>query len=202
VASAWLAKLLSDPTALFTAVTGVGTIVLAVSTILLWLMTRKAASAAKASADALTAIERAYVFVEVAFAGFVSDDGSGDEIHAHVKIWNYGKTPSVVSMIRAYMVVQPSAPQSLIDLPGADRELPPGLGIATNCAFPIEVSKKLAPREQADIETLAIAVYCVGVIQYADVLGNSHQTGYCWQYVPRSVGFQICREAMRLNFRT
>ncbi len=194
-------QLITDPVALFTAVTGVATIILAASTIFLWLVTRRAALAAKASADTLIATERAYVFVEVMFSGFVSDDGRGDEIHADVKFWNYGKTPAVVTMIRGYIILQPSPPMGLVDHPGADRELPPGLGIATNCAFPINVARKLTDDERSQIQGLNTAVYCVGIIQYSDVMGISRQTGYCWQYVPHRNSFAISQSAS-LNFRT
>src|SRR5258708_30546239 len=113
----WFTKLLHDPVAVFTAV-------LAFSTIFLWIVTRKAAVAAKASADALITIERAYMFAEVSYKGFVSEDGRGDELHTEVKLWNYGKTPADITMIRGYIVVQNSAPERLLDVPGADRELP------------------------------------------------------------------------------
>jgi hypothetical protein len=197
----WLDKALEDPIAFFTAITAIGTIVLAVSTIFLWIVTRKVALAAKASAEALTTIERAQLFVEIASAGFYSKDGKGDEIHAEVKLWNYGKTPAIVKMIRGYIVFADSPPTTLMDFPGADRQLPPGLGIASNVVFPLDVSKKWTEADREAVMRLNTTAFCVGLVQYSDVMGMGHETAYCWQYVPAGNRFEISRSG-NLNFRT
>jgi hypothetical protein len=195
----WITKVVHDPVAFFTAILAIFTAVLAISTV--WHVTGKAANAAKASADALLATERAYVFAEIRFAGFVSPDGTGNRINADISFWNYGKTPAVVTRIRAYIALRNEPPIELIDAPGADKDLPPGLGIAVNSAFPISVFTYATPRDQQDISSIERTAYCLGSVQYTDVLGKSHRTAFCWQYVPGTATFVLSRDS-KLNFQT
>jgi len=52
-----------------------------------------------------------------------------------------------------------------------------------------------------DVEGLNVIVYCVGKIEYADVLGKEHATTFCWHYIPQRHKWELARESP-LNERT
>lgn len=125
-------KIFSDPVSAFTGLLALFTLVMN------WMAFRQEASQQR--------IERSYIFIEVQldkFANSVIDaEGSWGEIRAIVKFWNYGKTPAIVSMIRGYIVITDTTPQSLIESDDSEKSLPPSLGISTNNAYEVTLIKK------------------------------------------------------------
>jgi len=137
------------------------------------------ASTAKESVQALKAAERAYVFVEVTFEEmFIGETAPVGHIYAMVHFWNYGKTPAVVTKIRGYLVVQSHTPQSLVD--GDETSLPPSLGIMSSGQYMDRFQVAIDRTQNTDIENWNTRVFCIGKIEYRDVLGDSHETGFCW----------------------
>ena len=166
----------------------IATVALFIATLFLWLATKRLANDAGKSAaetvNALQATERAYLFVEFSLNEALRSSPSGFPNTINVNIWNYGKTPAEVVKIRGYPLVQETqniVPQSLIEFEGSDRELPPGLGIATNCAYPVPIDHKLTDNDLGEIERWNKKLFIVGCISYRDIFDEARETGFCWE---------------------
>lgn len=166
----------------------IATVALFIATLFLWLSTKRLANEARkstvATVNALQATERAYLFVEFSLNEPLRSSPSGFPNTINVNIWNYGKTPAEVVKIRGYSLVQETkniVPQSLIEFEGSDRELPPGLGIATNCAYPVPIDHKLTNNDLGEIERWNKKLFIVGRISYRDIFGEARETGFCWE---------------------
>jgi len=171
------------------------------------------AEAAKVNADAardsvisLRAAERAYVFAEVEFENWGSSPqptpfptSPSERMNAKVKFWNYGKTPAVILMIRASIRIGGEIPTALIEFPRSDARLPAGL--AVRAADRYEITVQQHAQQTDDIEKGNLTVYCVGKIEYEDVLGEEHFTSFCWRYLAGQRKWELARESP-LNERT
>lgn len=164
---------------------------------------KASADAAKINADAVIASERAYIFVEIFLDAELSSEGVGLQNAIRIKIWNYGKTPAEILIIRAYGVVQADTPQSLIEVEGSDKELPPGFGIAKDCAYEITVSPYITEAEIEEIKRWEKKLFCVGLVIYEDIFKKRRETGFCWDVLSHRQGskFVITRNS-QLNKRT
>lgn len=159
------------------------------------LAARDAADAAKASADALKRIERAYVFAEVHLRSFTTSviDSAGDwgNLKASVKFWNHGKTPALITMIRGYPILLEAPPNELLDFDGAEAKLPPSLGIGAGTDFISDLEYALPIDEFSNLKNGVKRIYFVGKMEYTDVLGAPCTTSFCWQLMYRDGGSYV-----------
>jgi hypothetical protein len=180
------------------------TSLLAVSTALLWFVTKKVANAAKKSAEALPAIERAYVFVDISLYQTIvaTQDGTAAS-PVTVAFRNHGKTPAILEKLRAYCIISQETPQELIAFPGSEHELPQGLVIAASDRLVHQVDARVKTSELGEIERGDRRLFCAGRIEYRDVLGDRRETGFCWQYRHHMVrGSFIITPNTKLNYYT
>jgi len=199
------------------ALTAIATLFIALFTLTLWRSTHKlweesktagitantTANAAMKSVNAMIASERAYIFVEFILDEVLRSSPSGFPNIFRIKLWNNGKTPAEIVMIRAYAVIRLGVPEAIIEIDGRDRELPPGLGIAKDCSFEVPVTCTMTHTELGEIERWEKKLYCVGRISYRDIFGNPHDTGFCWEvlYHMNNARFVPSRDSL-LNKRT
>ena len=54
----------------------------------------------------------------------------------------------------------------------------------------------------AELYDVVSRIYCLGVVDYEDVLGEAHQTGFCWQSFPNKGGLDFVISPSDLNYRT
>jgi hypothetical protein len=141
------------------------------------------AYAAKDQVNALIQAERARIFVEVSLDENIITASDGAKNSVKVKIWNYGKTPASISMIRAYCLIERDRPEQLVKFPGSDKRLPPGLGLATDCAQEESVELMITDDDWANVQRWDKNWYCVGNIVYFDIFGRERITGFCWRYL-------------------
>lgn len=146
---------------------------------------KDSANAAKAQADAIVNAERAIIFVEFHLAEKLRSCPSGFKNTIGVNIWNYGKTAAEITQIRCYATLPKSSqeppPQSLAEHSTSNLKLPPGLGIAANCAYPSDITCILNDKELGEIDRIESFLYIVGCISYKDIFGENRETGFCWQ---------------------
>jgi hypothetical protein len=144
-----------------------------------------AASAAKASADALPKIERAYVFVEVDISDIrnVPADAYAEVTFA-IRFTNHGKTPAILTRLRSYPVWADSPPEDLLKHERANTPLPEGLviGAGRNADWPLR--ERMNDEQWRQLHDVVTRMYVVGVIEYEDVMRVMHRTGFCWQTYP------------------
>jgi len=144
--------------------------------------TEKAAEAAKKSADAIPATERAFIFVTVEFkGGNMSTLEDGHHCGTFVaKITNYGKTPALLSKLYFEQVVQADFPAKFTETP--DTNFPPGCAIGVGSQELVSCSFKINPADFTKIESNEIKWFCYGRVEYTDVFSNLHKTGFCYEY--------------------
>jgi hypothetical protein len=139
------------------------TALLALSTLLLWFYTRRVANAARAAAEHVPAVERAYVFGGPTDLFLLHDQAT-----VRLAMQNYGKTPAV---IREWLV------EFLAQEP---RGRKPGYDVAKRTLTNeiLEPFKLFSPATVFRSEIPA-PFYIVGYIVYDDVFRRSHTTRFC-----------------------
>jgi len=151
--------------------------------------TKEAADAARAAAEALPKIEKAYVFAKVKLPRpIVPTHGGVPPCPVRVIFPNRGKTPALLKRICAYSIIQAPAPQTLRSGVATDeRRYAPGMVIAADKSLIQEVTVSVNMRQWGAIERREETIFCVGLIEYDDILGNPRETGFCWHFVPRGI---------------
>ncbi len=160
---------------------------------------RVAADAAKASADALPKIERAYLFVDVSFVDLtVTKKDLEYEMRLLVKATNHGKTPAVLTGFRCYALWDDKAPQQLIAHDAADRKMPEGFAISS-MPFEWPIHERIDHERYTDLGDVLRCLYVVGLVKYKDVLGDDRETGFCWNTYPGAEGVTMTISPSSLN---
>lgn len=173
-----LGRTADEWTALFTGV-------LTVATILLWIETKKASDGAKRAAEALPAIERAYLFLDADRMGALNErlgsEGGISSSLLEVSFKNYGRTPAIfegISKACVYSATGYPAPRN-----AQDATIPAGLVVAQGGGmgpFPCVVSVTSGEITQA--ETGNGAIFLIGEVSYFDVQRRRRITRFCWRY--------------------
>ena len=140
-----------------------------------------AAKAAKASADALPKIERAYVFVEITLRDAQQKLAGPSKVECDVIFTNHGKTPAILKRLRADAYWCDTAPAELIKAPRSDRQMPDGMVIGAGKEFKLRLTRVLDENEKHDLFDVVWSVYFVGLVEYDDIMGVTHRTGFCWR---------------------
>jgi hypothetical protein len=161
---------------------------------------RTSADAARLAAEALPKIERAYVFAEVILKMIVN---GGSLFEIDICFRNHGKTPALISRIRCYPVLSTEPPRRLSDFPGSTNRLPQGLVIKADGVYWENIPKQLTTEETVKVHAQTETLFCVGEIEYLDILGKQHVTGFCWHFFQdsRGYGFTISPNT-ELNYHT
>lgn len=163
-------------------------------------LTKISADAAREAAEALPKIERAYVFAEVLLRKVSSPF---PEIPIDVCFHNHGKTPALITKLRAYPAILDSTPNALNEFPGSENTLPQGLVITANGDYWEHTPIKMSGEEWTNLKSLNKTLFCIGRIEYDDVLGRHRETGFCWHFFDdaRGYGFTISPNT-KLNYYT
>jgi hypothetical protein len=162
--------------------------------------TKEAADAAQKSSEALPLLERAYVFVQIELGGNKYSSIEGTAISGiTVKLVNHGKTPAILTKLHAETTKSAAYPTKLIET--YPNEIPPGIVISSgeHSAFPI--TYETSSRELEQVEQHEIKLICFGKAEYKDVLGVTHETGFCWEYQTRISSFYLSNNK-ELNYYT
>jgi len=176
---------------------------------------KKAADAAKQSADALPAIERAYVFVKarlnpsnkdsVDIIGFGQNQAT-ELIPIELIATNHGKTPAILMNIHRFadvfddieiddLLLKVTHKSTVAIVLGAEL-IDSGVERIFNVTFFMNDEKRQR------IANLAYRIVCFGRIQYEDVFGGSHDTVFCWQYQDLIENFYPGNKDHKRNYRT
>lgn len=139
------------------------TALLALSTLALWFYTRRVANAAKAAAEHVPAVERAYVFGGPTDLFLLQDQAT-----VRLAMQNYGKTPAVIrEWLVEFLSQEPRGRKPTYD--SSKRTV-------TNEI--LEPFKLFSPATVFRSETPA-PFFIVGYIVYDDVFRRSHTTRFC-----------------------
>lgn len=139
--------------------------------------TKEAADAALVNAQTTAAVERAYIAVTIRSAGFSIRDGRNGW-NLEVLLQNSGKTPAILRLFRAYTTLE--IPQELMDVPGADRELPAGIVVPAGGEYLYRMRELMLGEQVTVLKNLNQRLFVVGVVEYDDVMQRRHRTGFSW----------------------
>ena len=188
-----------------TEVLAVLTLVLAVASVAAavaaFLSSKQAAEAAKD----LHKLERAYVFAK-AFGRYpeVEKPNGLRTFRYRVRYFNHGKTPAVLKVLRQTIKFTDEMPTALPENPRANRVMPDGLVIGPGSSWSWPDQAEITNQEFGILMTNPDArCYIYGVLKYEDVMGNEHETGFCWyseQQKKNGLVFLIADTG--LNYRT
>ena len=127
-------------------------------------------------------IERAYVFVTVQDQQIWShgDTKVSAERVAMVNFQNHGKTPAILTILRAYVDIFETPPIELVE--ASLIESPPGMVIqsGTGYPWPIPLGKISEAQWEKIMSGGNLKLYCCGLLEYKDIFECSHTTGFCW----------------------
>jgi hypothetical protein len=152
--------------------------------------TEIAAKAAKESAEALPAIERAYVFVEVEYGcknpkphdvDYFANAlyGKFRDFNFQVILHNHGKTPAIVSHVRYSIIKSDRVPKTEADLIGSEyRNFEPCIIIESGGVYCKEINHELAEEEWKQIWGKNKLVLCLVQITYVDIFSIQHNTTF------------------------
>ena len=172
----WLLVIFNGLLVLFTAL-------LFWSTHRMWKATKKAADAAKASAEALPIIEKAFMFI-TNVEWKPKPDGAkfhaiGDNI-MEVSLLNGGKTPAVLNRtLIAYTLREQYPTQE--EVGKLDNIIPGNTVIRSGESKTGSIDITLTENQWAEMARHRTKLLCYGRVEYTDIFGKSHETGFCWE---------------------
>lgn len=166
--------------------TAVGTVALAGVTTCLAVYTYKLFRAtvnlerdAKDTAELTHKLERAYVFATVESKLITSDNGTANSTMTAV-FFNHGRTPAMIKRIRVSWDLKAEAPQKLQDSQISELKIPDGLVIAAGKDRKESIAFNLPLATWQEISKRNVGLFCIGEIEYQDVLGKARLTSFCW----------------------
>ncbi len=153
---------------------------------------KDAAQAALEEAKAITASERAYVFAKVTFDQPFAIDADGMSFVRLLALFiNHGKTPAVIISMGAGWYLKTALPEQMLPIAAADQRFHEGLVIASGNSYQLPMTVRVTQQEMDEIKRGTRTLYCAGFINYKDILGREHSTGFCWDYLPDQQRFQF-----------
>ena len=176
-----------------------------VCNVLLWFATMRAANAAKKSAAALPAIERAYVFIDKSGDKIYPYRGTSSGVPEHcsfnipIILSNEGKTPAIITKICAgLMITRDNLTKTILDNFIKDQEIPfkdlrvnsdkrnirssePWIATIEVWGYDNQYTE-FFDKKIVDNSAKPLKVFCCGEITYRDVMKDTHHTWFCWQY--------------------
>jgi hypothetical protein len=170
------------------------TFLLVVCNVGLWLYTKKTANAAKKSAEALPAIERAYVFVEVEYGSKNPKPHDVDyfanalygqfrDFDFQVILNNHGKTPAIMSHVSYSIIKADRVPKTKSDLIGNEyRFFEPCIIIESGGVYCKEIHHELTEEETKQIWSKNEMMLCLVQIAYVDIFSIQHTSTFCCRY--------------------
>ena len=140
--------------------------------VLLWLYTKKAADAAKRSADILPTLEKAYVIVMVNTADYKKMELGGHG--ADVSVCNDGKTPATILKCRAILLCK----EDSLNMEGSD--ILPGAELGSSKVITIPL--RLTTDEVKRTREKASDIFCHVIVEYEDIFQNRYAKRLTWEY--------------------
>jgi hypothetical protein len=151
---------------------------------------RRAAVAARKSADHIPRVERAYLFLSAELKHRQMPNAipdTGDVVEVQFAFKNHGKTPAIITKIEAEVRTVTVLPTELRE---RAIEMPPGLVIGSGETTPYFPARNLiVPDDLPKIRRRERMILFVGAVEYLDIFGSPHKTGFCLDRDPVGTGF-------------
>ena len=152
----------------------------------MWWSTRTAAIAAKAAADALPIVERAYLFADRTIRAKIdwpqnrSDTRFGEFF---LVVRNHGKTPAILRSIRFGVIPLAANEPNIADVAKATTELPTEMAALESGGKtdPLVGRFRVAGENVLTLsgDTALFSFFLIGKINYDDIFGKQHETVFC-----------------------
>jgi len=142
--------------------------------------------------------QRAYVAVTVFTMSNppTRTDKNGRHVCGDVHVANSGRTPAVNTAIFRYATFGPKAQATIEAFKPPERTPPSGamLGIVGDNYGTACTEKAVDTTTEQNLVNGTLPLYVYGVIEYDDIFGNPHQTGFCSERVIDSTAFIGCAD--------
>ena len=151
--------------------------------------TKEAADAARKNAEALPEVERSYLFIYTV-EWFREEDrilteNGTDQSTITVWVLNAGKTPAVLRRLNLDAAIRDSYPTREEIHPIIDNTIPDGkIMRSTNKADAFTAKVRISTEQWGRIEKSQTKLLCYGRIEYKDIFGKDHATGFCYEWSP------------------
>jgi hypothetical protein len=117
-----------------------------------------------------------------------------------VRFTNHGKTPAIIKRIRSYAMWTDAPPSRLTSSEREEKEVPEGLVIGPGGHFDLPVPSEIDGERYRGLFDVVWRLYIVGVIEYEDVMGTTHRTGFAWHTYPIQGEVRVSISPSPLNF--
>lgn len=164
-----------------------------------WKQANLAEKGLAATIDTARRIERAYVFLHTTIKETISktrEPGVFPVVWYHFH--NYGKTPAILTDLRASVWYIASGLPKMSDAEGGG-EMPSGFAIAPyngNDGFLFSAVSTVTDDQIEAARAGNGKIFFWGYVLYRDALGDSHETGFGWEYVFRHKSFEISHPSL------
>ena len=145
--------------------------------------TEKAANAAKESADALPTIEKAFMFV-TNLEWKPNTDGAkfhaiGDNIIEAI-LFNGGKTPAILDKVFMTHTIRKEYPHRA-EIGKLANVTPDNTIVKSGDSTFATIDITLSQDQWTEMVLHKNKLLCYGRIEYTDIFGKNHETGFCWE---------------------
>lgn len=146
---------------------------------------QQSAKAAEKSANALPAMERAYIFVEVRRKNPKARLTINFNAFCEVVIRNYGKTPARIRYVERFAnVFYGVTPEIDINRTGIMPQIERIIISGGEEIIDVDTAAISAEKWDDAVKNPDARLLCYGLIQYEDIFGENHNTGWCWCFEP------------------
>ena len=160
--------------------------ILAASTLLLWLNTRRTATAARVAAEQIPAVERAYLFIAPTN---ITLDETRTETTVHLRVDNPGRTPGILTMVYGQFSKKPPKGEAPDYEGGGSKEF----------ELVVSSSNGLSPHDPASNVILPVTfkidfidpIHFWGYVEYLDILKKPHTSRFCTLIYPAQGKWEI-----------
>jgi hypothetical protein len=163
--------------------------------------TKNAADAAKKSADALPALERAYMFIETRNLVFprgnklYPETTPGEEqVSIFFQFVNHGRTPAVITSLDTNFEILTEAPDNTLSIP-PNMILENDTVVEPSVAWGKTTKKLGRALDSCALKALEQGhafMWLYGSLTYQDIFGESRITRFRWRYDGRLKWFHAC----------
>lgn len=156
------------------------TIALGFSTVLLWMVTRKAASAAQIAAEHIPRVERAYIFFDPGQIGVSTEEDGETFTTVTPTITKYGQTPGFLKKIfLEFSAIEPKGAIASYDDDGV-----------WNCDLVID-TKIPINSPLTFCSAILVPHFTFGYIEYLDIFGQTRKSRICFKIFPASGAWEF-----------
>ena len=131
----------------------------------------------------------------------VTTDEGTEQSAIKVSLWNEGKTPAILTKLNIAAFLSENKPPEIEDI--IRTEIPAGgVIIRSGGKYDSITGVRISKKQWGEIQvSISYKLFCWGSVEYKDIFGARHKTGFCWEYSPFRSSFYLSNNE-ELNYYT